>query len=93
MLEKIISKYLLKEILYTDNNAFAIADKNQKILWFNKSFKKTSGINKIRGKSVSTLFHHPEIKSLLLTPKKSFSVELPEYENSLSRPSSLTPSR
>lgn len=84
MLEKIISKYLLKEILYTDNNAFAIADKNQKILWFNKSFKKTSGINKIRGKSVSTLFHHPEIKSLLLTPKKSFSVELPEYENSLS---------
>ena len=83
MLEKIISKYILKEILDSDDKAFAIADKNQKVLWFNKSFKEKSGINKIKGKSVSNLFHFPEIESLLLDIKKSFSLEFPDSENVL----------
>jgi signal transduction histidine kinase/CheY-like chemotaxis protein len=83
MLEKITSKYILKEILDTDDNAFAIADKNQKILWFNKSFKKKSGINKITGKSVSALFDNPEIESLLSGKKKSFSINLHGSENVL----------
>ncbi len=84
MLEKITSKHILKEILDIDDNAFAIADKNQKILWFNKSFKKESGINKIKGKSVSTLFHHPKIVTSLSSKKKSFSLELPNTEKILS---------
>ena len=84
MLEKITSKHILKEILDTDDNAFAIADKNQKILWFNKSFKKVSGINKIKGKNFSTLFHHSEIETLLLNKKKTFSLELPNSEKILS---------
>jgi signal transduction histidine kinase len=84
MLEKITSKYLLKEILDTDNNALAIADKNQKILWFNKTFKKKSGINKIKGKSVSSLFDYPNISSLLSNKKKSISIDLPDSENVLS---------
>ncbi len=83
MLEKITSKYILKEILDSDDKAFAIADKNQKVLWFNKSFKEKSGINKIKGKSVSNLFHFPEIESLLLDIKKSFSLEFPDSENVL----------
>jgi len=84
MLEKITSKYILKEILNTDDKAFAIADKNQKILWHNKSFKKESGFNKIKGKSVSTLFPHPEIETLLSDKKKSFSFELANSEKILS---------
>lgn len=84
MLEKITSKYLLKEILDTDNKALAIADKNQKILWFNKNFKKKSGVNKIKGKSVSSLFDYFNIESLLSNKKKSVSIDLPSSENVLS---------
>ena len=40
MVEKIISKYALKEILELDKDSLAIADKNLKILWFNKNFKR-----------------------------------------------------
>ena len=83
MLKKIVSKYILEEILDIDDKAFAIADKNQEFLWFNKSFQKKSGINKIKGKSVSNLFHYPEIESLLLSKKKSFPLEFPDSKNIL----------
>lgn len=84
LLEKIISKYLLKEVLDSDNNAIAIADKNQKVLWFNQSFKKKSLGSRIKGKSVSSIFHYSEIDTLLLGKKKSFPLDLPDSENKLS---------
>ena len=83
MLEKIISKYALKEILDSDDTALAIADKNQKVLWFNKSFKRKSSSNKIKGSSISKLFYYPEVGSLLLGKKRAFSLDLPDSENVL----------
>jgi len=38
--DKIISKNLLVKLLETDDTAFAIADKSQKIVWYNLAFKK-----------------------------------------------------
>jgi signal transduction histidine kinase/CheY-like chemotaxis protein len=56
MPEKIIAKYALKEILEWDDSALAIADKNQKILWSNKNFKKLSGSVRVKGKNISEIF-------------------------------------
>src|SRR3970040_280960 len=83
MLEKIISKYALKEILDHDKDSIAIADKNQKILWFNKNFKKNSGNERIKGKSVSSLFHYSAIESLLFDKKSSTSIKIPGSDNKL----------
>lgn len=83
MLEKIISKYALKEILEFDDNALAIADKNQKILWFNKSFKKKLNADRIKGKSIPNLFHFSGIESLLFRGKESFTVSIPDSDKSL----------
>jgi len=57
MLEKIVSEYALKELLEIDNCPLAIADPNQKIIWFNKSFKQNSGLKKIKGQSIYNLFN------------------------------------
>jgi signal transduction histidine kinase len=66
-MEKILSKYTLDEILELENNAYAIADKNQKILWYNKSFKETVGVDRIKNKTISSLFpalNPEELKNL-----------------------------
>ena len=83
MLEKIISKYLLKEILDSDKNAFAITDKDQKILWFNQSFKKKSPDTRIKGKSISKIFNYPEVKPLLSGKTRSFPLNIPNSEYNL----------
>jgi signal transduction histidine kinase/CheY-like chemotaxis protein len=83
MVDKIISKYALKEILEHDKDSLAIADKNLKILWFNKNFKKNSGIERIKGKSVSKLFQYSEIESLLLDKQGSASIKIPGFDNKL----------
>ena len=83
MLEKIISKYLLKEILDSDKNALAITDKDQKVLWFNQSFKKKSPDTRIKGKSISKIFNYPEVKTLLSGKTRSFPLNIPNSEDTL----------
>jgi signal transduction histidine kinase/CheY-like chemotaxis protein len=83
MLEKIISKYLLKEILDSDKNALAITDKDQKVLWFNQSFKKKSPNTRIKGKSISKIFNYPEVKTLLSGKTRSFPLNIPNSEDTL----------
>ena len=83
MVEKIISKYALKEILELDKDSLAIADKNLKILWFNKNFKKNSGTERIKGKSISKLFSYSEIESLLLDKQGPASIKIPGSDNKL----------
>lgn len=55
MIEKIFSRHNLSKII-TDEDAFAIADKNQKIIWYNQKFKFHSGITRIKGKPIFHLF-------------------------------------
>ncbi len=55
MVEKIISKYDLSKII-NEEDAFAIADKNQKIIWFNQKFKFRSAAARIKGKPIFSLF-------------------------------------
>ncbi len=81
MPEKIISKYVLKEILELDDEALAIADKNQKIIWFNKSFQKNSPSKRIKGKSISQLFVLPQIELLLHKKNEIISHSIPGSEN------------
>src|SRR4030065_220063 len=83
MVDKILSKYALKEILENDKDSLAIADKNLKILWFNKNFKKNSGIERIKGKSLSKLFQYSEIESLLFDKPGYSSIKIPGLDNKL----------
>jgi signal transduction histidine kinase/CheY-like chemotaxis protein len=83
MLEKIVSKYALKEILERDRDSLAIADSNQKIIWFNKSFKKNAGSKRIKGKTISAFFRFSEIDSLLAEKKNSVSIRIPGSDHKL----------
>lgn len=74
MLEKLISKYALKEILEYNSDALAIADKNKKIIWFNKNFKKNSGQQRIKGKKLDSLFNLPVNQDFSSAKKISFSL-------------------
>lgn len=55
-LENIVSKHALKGILKENNEALALADKNKKIIWYNKKFKQTSGLKRLKGKEIFNLF-------------------------------------
>ena len=58
MLKKIISKYALKKLLESDDSGLIIADNNRKILWYNKKLKELTGLQRIKGKSLETLFEN-----------------------------------
>jgi len=84
MVEKILSKYALKEILELENNSYAIADKNQRILWYNKSFKETAHADRIKNKTISSLFpvlNPDELKNL--SGNKFLVQELPHSNKAL----------
>ncbi len=83
MIDKIISKYALKEILEHDIDSLAIADTNFRIIWFNKNFKKNSGVERIKGKSISKLFQYSEIESLLLSKQGTSSIKIPALNSKL----------
>jgi signal transduction histidine kinase/CheY-like chemotaxis protein len=85
MLSKIVSKYTLKDLLDTENG-LAIADPNQKIVWYNKSFKETLGLKIIRGKKFNDLFpasawHKPTMHPKLNQSKNKFSEILISQDN------------
>ena len=83
MIDKIISKYALKEILEHDKDPLALTDKNQKILWFNKNFKLFSPSERIKGKDVSALFNLKKNDSLTSEKLTPVSIKIPGSENNL----------
>ncbi len=90
MLVKLISKYALKELLEIDSIAIALADKNQKIIWFNKSFKERTSLDRIKGKTVSSIFSFIQDDTLKeLGKTKTLSVVNP-FNNQTIYISSLT---
>ncbi|HSP87696.1 MAG TPA: response regulator [Ignavibacteriaceae bacterium] len=83
MIDKIISKYALKEILEHDKDPLALTDKNQKILWFNKNFKLFSPSERIKGKDVAALFNLKKNDSLTSEKLTPVSIKIPGSENNL----------
>ena len=69
MPDDIISYYAAGDLLAIQNASAAIANANQKIVWFNQSFKKNIGPGRIKGSSISNLFSlkkdeiPPDVKS------------------------------
>lgn len=57
----IVSKYLITEILDTDDSAYAITDLNYKIIWYNEGFKSLINTKRLKGKPIGALL---EIDSL-----------------------------
>ena len=56
MLDKIVSKYKLKKLLEGKVGAFAIANKNWEVLWFNDNFKKLFSLTQLKQISFSVFF-------------------------------------
>lgn len=84
MLEKIISKYALKALLEIDSLPLALADKNQKIIWFNKSFKEKSFTDRIKGKTVSAVFNFIKLENLReLGKSKTLIIQNPSGEQTV----------
>jgi len=77
MPEKIVSKYAAKALLGIENLAMAIADSDQKIIWFNKKFKQSLGSKKIKDKKFLKLFNLSLPQELISKePTVSFPVTL-----------------
>lgn len=84
MSSRLTAKYLPRDILENQSSPLAIADKNQKIIWFNGSFKATLGIRKLIGVDISKLFNLPEAASnKILNGKKHYFRNIPDNQNSL----------
>ncbi len=71
----IIAKYVPKDLLEDQSSPIAISDKNQKIVWFNKSFKNTMGIGRLKGVSIKTLFGLPDEKLTTGLNEKNLQLE------------------
>ena len=71
----IIAKYVPKDLLEDQSSPIAISDKNQKIVWFNKSFKNTMGIGRLKGVSIKTLFSLPDEKLTTRLNEKNLQLE------------------
>jgi transcriptional regulator with PAS, ATPase and Fis domain len=84
MLKEIISEYALSELLEQNGSGLAIADKDKKILWSNKKFKKNSGLARLKGREIESIFK--DIDAFLLdklNDKKSLELSLPSLNNNL----------
>jgi signal transduction histidine kinase/CheY-like chemotaxis protein len=85
MLEKISSKHSFTELLEIDGLAIAIADKNQKFIWYNKSFKSYIGLKKIKGKNIFDLFElNPPANFENLRSSRPLNIPLPHFSKILS---------
>ncbi len=82
MSDKIISKYGPEILLGIQNASVAIADADQKIVWYNKSFKKKFGRGKLKGNRLSKVFSIPE-KQFLTNIQKTFSHTIPELNHNV----------
>ncbi len=94
MLNKIISKYALNELLEVEGNSLAIAGKDGEILWFNKKFKEDTKLAKIKGRSFFELFEiFDEDDLVTLQKNKTLHVPLPSQHKNLSITSLLSKSK
>ena len=69
MPDDIISRIAADELLRVQNASIAIANENQKIVWYNQSFKDDIGGVRIKGNNFVTMFSIPE--NIIHTTKKS----------------------
>lgn len=76
MSDKIISKYGPEILLGIQNASVAIANSDQKIVWYNKSFKKIFGKGRLKGSNLFKLYSIPE-KQFLTKTQKTFSHPIP----------------
>lgn len=76
MSDKIISKYGAEILLGIQNASVAIANTDQKIVWYNKSFKKKIGTGRLKGSKLSKVFSIPE-KLFLTNTQKTFLHPIP----------------
>ena len=60
MPDDILSVYKAEELLAIQNSPVAIADPDQKIVWYNQGFKKNFGGGRIKGSSIPNLFSLPD---------------------------------
>ncbi len=56
MNERLISKFIVSDVIESDAFSYAIADLSKKLVWFNKKFKNDIKINRIKGKTISEIF-------------------------------------
>jgi len=55
MLTPLVSKYLITDILETDDSAYAITDLKYRIIWYNEEFKSLIDTKRIKGKFLAEL--------------------------------------
>ena len=60
MPDNILSAFKAEELLAIQNSSVAIANPEQKIVWYNQSFKNDLGAGRIKGNSISNLFSLPD---------------------------------
>ncbi len=82
MSNKIISKYGPEILFGIQNASVAIANSDQKIVWYNKSFKKIFGKGRLKGSNLFKLYSIPE-KQFLTKTQKTFSHPIPESNHNI----------
>lgn len=84
MPRSIIAKYAAEDLFDVQNAAVAFADENQKINWFNNSFKRIVGSGRIKGISFANLFDIPSPGlENILSKKKPLIRNLPSFKSNL----------
>ncbi|MFO7448035.1 MAG: response regulator [Ignavibacteriaceae bacterium] len=84
MLDKIVSKYALSELLEIEGGIYAIADKSKKVIWYNKTFKETLGRDRLKGKNVTVIFKEISSSDLdNLQSTKSLLLHIPSLRRNL----------
>lgn len=84
MSDELLRRFNAADLFEIQNTGIALADKNYKVTWFNKSFKKTAGTGRLKGISLGSLFNIslPD-KAELISSSKSIVVPLPAYGKNL----------
>lgn len=77
MNERLISKYILSELIDSEEESYAIADGNQSIIWFNKGFKKNSGAKRLKGISISNLINSDQPIDFKKNKRKEINITFP----------------
>ncbi len=78
--ERLISKYILSELLESEEDSYAIADENQEIIWFNKGFKKNSGAKRLKGISISSLLNSSSSIDFKKDNRKEINIPFSSHE-------------
>jgi len=76
-----ISKTAVLQILETSDRAYAVADKNDKIIWHNKYFLEASGKEKLTGIQLKEVF--PSLPVLNLIKSDASVFELPDNQGTI----------